>query len=119
MGHHAPGSEQESPSSPHLVLAPAASQCSTVCSINSSSLLLCQSPALPDGAHPQRVFFALDNMHVDFASASGGQDFLYQPNPRLAPLSREGPARLKPGNVLDVEVRSSVDHLCAGAAEAG
>lgn len=78
-------------------------QCSTVCSINSSSLLLCRSPAVPDGAHPQRVFFTLDNMHVDFASASGGQDFLYQPNPRLAPLSREGPARLKPGNVLDVE----------------
>ncbi|XP_074180278.1 plexin-B3 isoform X2 [Rhinolophus sinicus] len=78
-------------------------QCSTVCSINSSSLLLCRSPAVPDGAHPQRVFFTLDNMHVDFASVSGGQDFLYQPNPRLAPLSREGPARLKPGNVLDVE----------------
>ncbi|XP_042830775.1 plexin-B3 isoform X2 [Panthera tigris] len=81
-------------------------QCSTVCSVNSSSLLLCQSPAVPDGAHPQRVFFTLDNVHVDFASASGGQDFLYQPNPRLAPLSREEPARpyrLKPGNVLDVE----------------
>ncbi|KAM5289927.1 plexin-B3 isoform 3-T3 [Glossophaga mutica] len=78
-------------------------QCSTVCSINSSSLLLCQSPAVPDGAHPQRVFFTLDNVHVDFADASGGQDFLYQPNPRLVPLSHKGPARLKPGNVLDVE----------------
>ncbi|XP_058390946.1 plexin-B3 [Diceros bicornis minor] len=81
-------------------------QCSTVCSVNSSSLLLCWSPAVPDGARPQRVFFALDNVHVDFASANGGQDFLYQPNPRLAPLSREGPTRpyrLKPGNVLDVE----------------
>ncbi|XP_045394141.1 plexin-B3 isoform X2 [Lemur catta] len=81
-------------------------QCSTVCSVNSSSLLLCRSPAVPDGARPQRVFFALDNMHVDFASASGGQRFLYQPNPRLAPLSREGPGhpyRLKPGHVLDVE----------------
>ncbi|XP_012517419.1 PREDICTED: plexin-B3 [Propithecus coquereli] len=81
-------------------------QCSTVCSVNSSSLLLCQSPAVPNGARPQRVFFALDNMHVDFTSASGGQRFLYQPNPRLAPLSREGPGRpyrLKPGHVLDVE----------------
>ncbi|XP_077745772.1 plexin-B3 isoform X2 [Canis aureus] len=81
-------------------------QCSTVCSINSSSLLLCQSPAVPDGVHPQRVFFTLDNVHVDFASANGGQDFQYQPNPRLAPLSREEPTRpyrLKPGNVLDVE----------------
>ncbi|XP_069319529.1 plexin-B3 [Eulemur rufifrons] len=81
-------------------------QCSTLCSVNSSSLLLCRSPAVPDGARPQRVFFALDNMHVDFASASGGQRFLYQPNPRLAPLSREGPSRpyrLKPGHVLDVE----------------
>nr|XP_031527293.1 plexin-B3 isoform X2 [Vicugna pacos] len=81
-------------------------QCSTVCSVNSSSLLLCRSPAVPDGASPRRVFFSLDNVHVDFASASGGQDFLYQPNPRLAPLSREGPIRpyrLKPGNILDVE----------------
>lgn len=116
MGHHAPGSEQRSPSSPYFILVLAPLQCSTVCSINSSSLLLCQSPAVPDGAHPQRVFFTLDNMHVDFASASGGQDFLYQPNPRLAPLSREGPARLKPGNVLDVEVRASADHLCVGPA---
>lgn len=63
---------------------------------------------MPDGARPQRVFFSLDNVRVDFANASGGQDFLYQPNPRLAPLSRKGPARLKPGNVLDVEVRASV-----------
>uniref|UniRef100_G1RSY4 Plexin B3 n=1 Tax=Nomascus leucogenys TaxID=61853 RepID=G1RSY4_NOMLE len=81
-------------------------QCSTVCSVNSSSLLLCRSPAVPDTARPQRVFFTLDNVQVDFASASGGQGFLYQPNPRLAPLSREGPARpyrLKPGHVLDVE----------------
>ncbi|XP_049623424.1 plexin-B3 isoform X2 [Suncus etruscus] len=81
-------------------------QCSTVCSVNSSSLLLCWSPAVPEGARPLRVFFALDNLQVDFASASGGQAFLYQPNPRLAPLSRESPSqpyRLKPGNVLDVE----------------
>lgn len=82
-------------------------QCSTVCSVNSSSLLLCRSPAVPDRARLKRVFFSLDNVHVDFASASGGQDFQYQPNPRLAPLSREGlsrPYRLKPGHVLDVEV---------------
>ncbi|XP_065771244.1 plexin-B3 isoform X1 [Muntiacus reevesi] len=82
-------------------------QCSSVCSINSSTLLLCRSPAVPDMASPRRVFFSLDNVHVDFASASGGQDFLYQPNPRLAPLHREGgptgPYRLKPGHVLDVE----------------
>lgn len=64
---------------------------------------------MPDRARPQRVFFTLDNMQVDFASASGGQGFLYQPNPRLAPLSREGsarPYRLKPGHILDVEVRA-------------
>ncbi|XP_004598952.2 plexin-B3 [Ochotona princeps] len=81
-------------------------QCSSICAVNSSSLLLCPSPAVPDGARPQRVFFTLDNVQVDFASASGGQGFLYQPNPRLAPLSRDGPTRpyrLKPGHVLDVE----------------
>lgn len=53
------------------------------------------------------MFFTLDNMQVDFASASGGRSFLYQPNPRLAPLSHEGlarPYRLKPGHILDVEV---------------
>lgn len=83
-------------------------QCSTLCSINSSSLLLCHSPAVPDGALPKRVFFSLDNMQVDFASASGGQGFQYQPNPRLVPLTHEGtiyPYRLKPGHVLDMEVR--------------
>lgn len=77
---------------------------------------------MPDGAHPRRVFFTLDNVHVDFASANGGQDFVYQPNPRLAPLSREGPTRpyrLKPGNVLDVEVRALAGRLCAGAAGTG
>ncbi|XP_058147735.1 plexin-B3 isoform X3 [Dasypus novemcinctus] len=81
-------------------------QCSTVCAVNSSSLLLCLSPAVPDGARPHQVFFHLDNVRVDFARASGGQDFRYQPNPRLAPLSRDGaagPYRLKPGHVLDVE----------------
>lgn len=77
---------------------------------------------MPDGASPRRVFFSLDNVHVDFASASGGQDFLYQPNPRLAPLSREGPGRpyrLKPGHVLDVEVRASPASSVQGAAGAG
>ncbi|XP_036695428.1 plexin-B3 isoform X2 [Balaenoptera musculus] len=78
-------------------------QCSTVCSVSSPSLLLCRSPAVPEGASPRRVFFALDNVHVDFARASGGQDFLYQPNPRLAPLSGARPYRLKPGHILDVE----------------
>lgn len=103
---------------PRLTLprpGPAASQCSTVCSVNSSSLLLCRSPAVPDGASPRRVFFALDNVHVDFARASGGQDFLYQPNPRLAPLSRARPYRLKPGHILDVEVRPPAGRRCAGA----
>lgn len=92
-------------------------QCSTLCSVNSSSLLLCHSPAVPDGALPKRVFFALDNIQVDFASASGGQGFLYQPNPRLAPLSHEGithPYRLKPGHVLDVEVSVPPSRHCLG-----
>lgn len=117
-----PGSERGSPSSPLLIPGPAASQCSTVCSVNSSSLLVCHSPAVPDGAHLRRVFFALDNVHIDFASASGGQDFLYQPNPRLAPLSREEPARpyrVKPGNVLDVEVSASAGRLCVGTTGRG
>ncbi|XP_023608751.1 LOW QUALITY PROTEIN: plexin-B3 [Myotis lucifugus] len=91
-------------------------QCSTVCSINSSSLLLCRSPAVPDDARLQRVFFSLHNVRVDFANASGGQDFLYQPNPRLAPLSRKGPARLKPGNVLDVEGRRPTQRVTGGKA---
>lgn len=72
---------------------------------------------MPDGALPKRVFFALDNMQVDFASASGGQGFLYQPNPRLAPLSHEGithPYRLKPGHVLDVEVSVPPARYCLG-----
>lgn len=70
---------------------------------------------MPDGALPKRVFFALDNMQVDFASASGGQGFLYLPNPRLAPLSHEGithPYHLKPGHVLDVEVSAPPARHC-------
>ncbi|XP_044539467.1 plexin-B3-like, partial [Gracilinanus agilis] len=81
-------------------------ECSTACSANSSGLLLCPSPALPGLARLRRMFFTLDNIRVDFVNASGGQDFLYQPDPRLHPLSRDRPAhpyRLKPGNVLDVE----------------
>ncbi|XP_007507041.2 plexin-B3 isoform X1 [Monodelphis domestica] len=81
-------------------------ECSTGCSANSSGLLLCPSPALPGLARLRRMFFTLDNIRVDFVNASGGQDFLYQPDPHLHPLSRDRPAhpyRLKPGNVLDVE----------------
>ncbi|XP_037677189.1 plexin-B3-like isoform X6 [Choloepus didactylus] len=102
-------------------------QCSTVCTVNSSSLLLCLNPAVPGGACPSRVFLALDNVLVNFAHASGDQDFRYQPNPHLAPLSRHGPTwpfRLKPGHVLDVEgeglnlvISKEEVRVCIGAGE--
>uniref|UniRef100_A0A8C5RS22 Plexin B3 n=1 Tax=Laticauda laticaudata TaxID=8630 RepID=A0A8C5RS22_LATLA len=82
------------------------SQCWEPCCANSSTLLLCPSPAVPPNAHFRHLVFELDGFHVPFSNASGGQEFSYKPNPRLRWPGRESTGRpfsLKPGNVLDIE----------------
>ncbi|XP_060108475.1 plexin-B3-like [Heteronotia binoei] len=81
-------------------------ECWEPCCANSSTLLLCPSPAVPPGARLRHVRFELDGLHVPFSNASGGEDFTYQPNPQLRWPGRDSgnrPFSLKPGNVLDIE----------------
>ncbi|KAG8129878.1 hypothetical protein E2320_016702, partial [Naja naja] len=81
-------------------------ECWEPCCANSSTLLLCPSPAVPPNAHFRHLVFELDGFHVPFSNASGGQEFSYKPNPHLRWPGRESTGRpfsLKPGNVLDIE----------------
>uniref|UniRef100_A0A670YRP3 Plexin-B3 n=1 Tax=Pseudonaja textilis TaxID=8673 RepID=A0A670YRP3_PSETE len=81
-------------------------ECWEPCCANSSTLLLCPSPAVPPNAHFRYLVFELDGFHVPFSNASGGQEFSYKPNPHLRWPGRESTGRpfsLKPGNVLDIE----------------
>ncbi|KAM4696510.1 LOW QUALITY PROTEIN: plexin-B3 [Rhinophrynus dorsalis] len=74
------------------------------CSHNSSSLLECVSPAVPEHSVLLDVLFVLDNVRISFGTL--GENFTYQKNPTLRPLNRDSPNKpysLKPGNVLDIE----------------
>uniref|UniRef100_A0A670KJF6 Plexin-B3 n=1 Tax=Podarcis muralis TaxID=64176 RepID=A0A670KJF6_PODMU len=84
----------------------ASPQCWEPCCANSSTLLLCPSPAVPPNARFRHLRFELDGLHVPFSNASGGQNFSYKPNPHLRWPGRDSTGRpfsLKPGNVLDIE----------------
>uniref|UniRef100_A0A6J0TM35 Plexin-B3 isoform X1 n=2 Tax=Pogona vitticeps TaxID=103695 RepID=A0A6J0TM35_9SAUR len=81
-------------------------ECWETCCINSSTLLLCPSPAVPPGARFRHLLFELDGLRVPFSNASRGQEFSYNPNPHLRWPGRESTGRpfsLKPGNILDIE----------------
>nr|XP_056714347.1 plexin-B3 [Euleptes europaea] len=81
-------------------------ECWEPCCTNSSTLLLCPSPAVPSSARLHHIRFELDGLHVPFINATGGQDFTYNPNPQLRWPGRDSSGRpfsLKPGNVLDIE----------------
>ncbi|XP_062975466.1 plexin-B3 isoform X2 [Elgaria multicarinata webbii] len=81
-------------------------ECWETCCANSSTLLLCPSPAVPPSARFRHLLFELDGLRVPFSNASRGQDFSYQPNPHLRWPGRDSTGRpfsLKPGNVLDIE----------------
>uniref|UniRef100_A0A8B9L9B5 Plexin B3 n=1 Tax=Astyanax mexicanus TaxID=7994 RepID=A0A8B9L9B5_ASTMX len=70
-----------------------------------SEQMSCQSPPVPRGCRVVRVWFEMDNVHVDFESIKG-TPFTYQPDPELYQLNREDPGnpiRFKPGGVLAVE----------------
>ncbi|XP_035378200.1 plexin-B1 isoform X2 [Electrophorus electricus] len=77
------------------------------CMLNTSTLLLCPTPALgPEARHAAvAVHFLLDNLRFDFQRV-GGRPFVYEPNPILRPLSRDDPGkpyRHKPGSIIAVE----------------
>ncbi|KAL4655627.1 plexin-B1-like [Arapaima gigas] len=77
------------------------------CHVNSSSLLLCRTPAVDAQSHQSRVqvHFLLDNLHFDFKAISSSA-FTYELNPILRPLNQQDPSkpfRYKPGSVISVE----------------
>uniref|UniRef100_A0A3P8ZZS0 Plexin-B1 n=1 Tax=Esox lucius TaxID=8010 RepID=A0A3P8ZZS0_ESOLU len=82
-------------------------QFETGCVVSSSSLILCQTPAVgPEARRARiRVDFLMDNLHFDFSSVGSGA-FSYELNPILFPLNRNDPGKPyhhKPGSVISVE----------------
>ncbi|XP_073327289.1 plexin-B1 [Pagrus major] len=77
------------------------------CTVNSSSLILCPTPAVGPEARRARVkvHFLLDSLHFDF-SAVGSEAFSYEPNPQLYSLNQNDPSKpyhYKPGSIISVE----------------
>ncbi|XP_030623634.1 plexin-B1 [Chanos chanos] len=77
------------------------------CTVNSSSLILCPTPAVGQEAQHAtvRVDFLLDNLLFNFETVSGSS-FSYEPNPVLHPLNQQDPSkpyRHKPGSIISVE----------------
>ncbi|KAG7478390.1 hypothetical protein MATL_G00080030 [Megalops atlanticus] len=77
------------------------------CEVNTSSLILCRTPAVDAQVRQARVRveFLLDNLRLDFASVSGSV-FSYELNPTLHPLNQHNPSkpyRYKPGSIISVE----------------
>ncbi|XP_028680882.1 plexin-B1 isoform X1 [Erpetoichthys calabaricus] len=75
------------------------------CTVNSSSLILCKTPAIdsvPQNAEV-KLEFIMDNLRFDFNSVSQ-TSFSYEDNPVLKNLSDSSkPYRHKPGSVISVE----------------
>ncbi|KAK7884780.1 hypothetical protein WMY93_027903 [Mugilogobius chulae] len=77
------------------------------CTVNSSTLILCPTPAVGLEARRAKVkvHFLLDSLHFDFR-AVGNEAFSYEPNPRLYPLNHNHPNKPfhhKPGSIISVE----------------
>ncbi|XP_054642757.1 plexin-B1-like isoform X2 [Dunckerocampus dactyliophorus] len=77
------------------------------CTVNSSSLILCPTPAVgPDARRARvKVHFLLDSLHFDFNTV-GSEAFSYEPNPKLYILNRNDPDKPyhhKPGSIISVE----------------
>ncbi|XP_071755490.2 plexin-B1 [Centroberyx gerrardi] len=77
------------------------------CTVSSSSLILCPTPAVGPEARRARVkvHFLLDSLHFDFG-AVGSEAFRYEPNPVLYPLNQNDPGKPyhhKPGSIISVE----------------
>ncbi|XP_068193310.1 plexin-B1 [Antennarius striatus] len=77
------------------------------CTVNSSSLISCPTPAVGQEARRARVrvHFLMDSLHFDF-TAVGGEAFTYETNPQLYPLNQNNPSKPyyhKPGSIISVE----------------
>ncbi|CAN9515862.1 unnamed protein product [Ophioblennius macclurei] len=77
------------------------------CTVNSSALILCPTPAVGQEARRARVkvHFLLDSLHFDFGSV-GNEAFSYELNPKLYPLNQNDPSKPyhhKPGSIISVE----------------
>ncbi|KAG7238683.1 hypothetical protein INR49_030529, partial [Caranx melampygus] len=77
------------------------------CTVNSSSLILCPTPAVGPEARRAgvKVHFLLDSLHFDFSSV-GNEAFSYESNPKLYPLNQNDPNKPyhhKPGSIISVE----------------
>ncbi|XP_060914554.1 plexin-B1 isoform X2 [Labrus mixtus] len=82
-------------------------QYESLCTVNSSSLISCPTPAVGQEARRARVkvHFLLDSLHFDFGSV-GNEAFSYEPNPELYSLNRNDPNTAyhhKPGSIISVE----------------
>ncbi|CAL8277028.1 unnamed protein product, partial [Arctogadus glacialis] len=85
----------------------------SLCTVISSSMIQCTSPAVgPEARRARvRVHFLLDSLQFEFSSVSGGggsggEAFSYQPDPMLFPLNRKDrskPYHHKPGSIISVE----------------
>uniref|UniRef100_A0A3Q3RV40 Plexin-B1 n=1 Tax=Mastacembelus armatus TaxID=205130 RepID=A0A3Q3RV40_9TELE len=77
------------------------------CTVNSSSLVLCPTPAVGPEARRARVkvHFLLDSLHFKFSNV-GNEAFSYEPNPKLYALNQNDPNKPyhhKPGSIISVE----------------
>uniref|UniRef100_A0A4W5MVT0 Plexin-B1 n=1 Tax=Hucho hucho TaxID=62062 RepID=A0A4W5MVT0_9TELE len=78
------------------------------CEVNSSSLILCRSPAVEPSVWGSRVdvAFLLDNLRFPFGAVSAQGAFSYEPNPVLHPLNQQEPLkpyRYNPGSFIQLE----------------
>uniref|UniRef100_A0A8C7PZY3 Plexin-B1 n=1 Tax=Oncorhynchus mykiss TaxID=8022 RepID=A0A8C7PZY3_ONCMY len=78
------------------------------CEVNSSSLILCRSPALEPSVWGSQVdvAFLLDNLRFPFGAVSPQGAFSYEPNPVLHPLNQQEPLkpyRYNPGSFIQLE----------------
>ncbi|XP_042561348.1 plexin-B1-like, partial [Clupea harengus] len=78
------------------------------CTVNSSSLILCRTPAVgAEALHAQvKVDFLLDNLHFSFGAVGEADAFSYERNPVLRTLNQNDPSkpyRHKPGSIISVE----------------
>uniref|UniRef100_A0A674CUJ7 Plexin-B1 n=1 Tax=Salmo trutta TaxID=8032 RepID=A0A674CUJ7_SALTR len=78
------------------------------CEVNSSSLILCRSPAVEPSVWGSQVdvAFLLDNLRFPFGAVSPQGAFSYEPNPVLHPLNQQEPLkpyRYNPGSFIQLE----------------
>lgn len=78
-----------------------------LCTNVTSERMICRTPQVPPDSRITRVWFEMDNVHIDFHTIKS-KPFIFHPNPELFQLNSEAPGtaiRFKPGGVLAVEGR--------------